>query len=417
MLYFFSAFFMILSTKGSFISHGQESIVILDVVLAFYGIKYNKFLKSDFRLFFKFSAIYIIFITIKDLLLNHLPFEYLIADFNFLIKYFFLAFLYCAVLKELALPYMIKVTIAGAAISLFFYALQLVAPGLVFSLGSWINLFPRSENALYSNFVIFTFDQGHALQNCGFTWEPGAYGCILNLGLLLHLVTNGFRFDRSAKILFIAIITTLSTTSYIALMVLLLLNYRANGGRLTIFMIIAVPVIGLMATQLPFMITKIVAIYNQDLSDINSLDTLSNYYLVHGGQLPLNRFGSFIYIYNLYGYKLLWGITNTYQDYSISLHNVNISNGLIDYIAKFGVVGLVGLLYGYILLLNKFRLKYELIIYCVLVLLLLSFGEPYLIWINILAFFFLYYYTEPDDEIDMDEETNEEGNELAMPAV
>jgi hypothetical protein len=184
-------------------------------------------------------------------------------------------------------------------------------------------------------------------------------------------------------------------------MVNLLIYYRGNGGKLSRILLIAAPILTLVAIKVPFLLTKIYELYNQDLHDVEHMETLDTFYLKHGGQLPLNRFGSVIYIYRLFGQKLIWGISNAYQDSVPQLANVNISNGMIDFFAKFGLIGLIFLLYKYAVLFKKLVASNELVVYAMLVILILSFGEPILIWQNILAFFFLYHYTNP---VDWDEE-------------
>lgn len=394
MYYLASLLFMILSAKGIYVY--EIYYILLDIVLIWVGLEKNRFKKSDFELFLKFSAIYIAFVTFRYLFINQLEIKFYLSDLNFLIKYIFLSFLYCAVLRDKALYYIIKIIIHGAIISLPFYFLQLASGDLVYTIGHLLKLPAKWRPEDYTNFIVFTFDRLHSIRNSGFSWEPGAYGCFLNLGLLLYLVTNNFVFDKKAKLLVVAIITTLSTTSYIAFFVIWFMHYRANGGKLNKFILIAVPILCVAAFQVPFLINKIITIYNRDQNDIERMQDLSRFYLRHGEQFPLNRFSSFIYIYNLYNTKLIWGMSNIYQEKGAALNNFNISNGFIDFLAKFGLIGLAFLMYKYILLLKKLLVTNELASYAVLNILILSFGEPLLIFQLTLTFLFLYHYTNPD---------------------
>jgi hypothetical protein len=393
---------MLMSAKGSFFSFFEIDYVLMDILIIWVGIEKNRFKKSDFRFFGKFCLIYIAFVVFRFVFLNNLATRFLLSDLNFLVKYILLSFLYCAVLKEKALEHVVKITMWSAMVSVPLYAVQLLAGDFLYKVGSIINLPPRLGNPLYTNFLIYTFDRGHAIRNAGFSWEPGAYGCFLGIGLLFHLLTNNFVLDRKAKWAMVAIITTLSTTTYIALVIILLMYYRANGGKINKFIIIAAPIICIVAFQVPFMLDKIIEIYNHDLEDVGEMQNLTRYYLKNGGQLPLNRFGSVIYIYNLFGVKLIWGISNIFQEATSALSNVNISNGLIDFVAKFGVIGVVVYIYKYILLLKKLIVEKELIVYAVVILLLLSFGEPMLIFQSSLAFLFLYHYTSSNQNDDHD---------------
>jgi hypothetical protein len=408
MFYLLSALFMIISAKGSFVSFFEINYYLIDLLFIWYGLKYNRFKRSDIRILVRFSIVFTGYMLIRFLFLNKVPITLFFSDINFLVKYIFLSYLYCAVLKEEALNYIVKITVIGAGISLFFYILQLISGDSVFFIGSLIHLPPRTSNPNYTNFLIFTFDRSHKIRNSGFAWEPGAFGCILNIGLLLYLYTKQFVFDKKVWLLVIVIITTLSTTAYFALLINMLIYYRANGGKLNRILFIAAPVILFAIIKVPFLFTKILELYNQDLHDIDHMDTLSIFYLKHGGQLPLNRFGSAIYIFRIFGEKLIWGVSNSFQEAAPQLANVNISNGLVDFIAKFGLIGTVYLFYKYALLLKKIVADNELMVYAILILLILSFGEPILIWQNIIAFVFLYRYTNPSDSYESDELDTEE---------
>lgn len=393
---------MLLCAKSNFLTDYSVSYFLLDIILIWIGLEKNRFKKSDIKLFLKFSFIYIAYVTFRYLFLNRLAIAFFVSDLNFLLKYIVLSFLYCAVLRDKAIYYIVKLTILAALISLPLYFLQLAAGDLIYSLGKLANLQTADVNSTYVTFLIFSYDKLHAIRNSGFSWEPGAYGCFLNIGLLLYLVTNNFVFNKKAIILTLAIITTLSTTSYAALIIVLLMNYRANGGKFSKYIIIGIPILIIIAVQLSFLFSKIVNTYNSDVSELSNVSKfkeLNDYYLTNGGQLPLNRFASLIFIYRLFGLRLIWGISNTYSNSVSALNNVNISNGIIDFVAKFGLVGLIYLIYRYILLFKKYLLKNELIFYCVLVLLLLSFGEPMLIFQTTLAFFFLYHYADPNTDL------------------
>lgn len=220
--------------------------------------------------------------------------------------------------------------------------------------------------------------------------------------------------DRNAWILLISGITTLSTTAYLGLLCIFFLYYRVRGGKLLPFLVIAVPILTIIALQLPFLLDKIDKTFEGDLHDVSSLDELSGWYDKTGeGEVHLNRFGSAIVLWNLFSWKLLWGISNGYQGVTPVLRNVNISNGDVDFFAKFGVIGFGYLMYKYILLFKAFLHKNEYMIYCVIIVIVLAFGEPMLIFNFTMAFLFLHAYVSPetlgwhDEEEDDEEEESE----------
>jgi hypothetical protein len=329
--------------------------------------------------------------------LNDLPLRYLLTDVLFLVKYMYVCFLYCALLKEQSMIYLVKVIYWGAVISIPLYFSQFVIGNQMLAVGRALHL--TSHQDTYTNFFIFTYVLGHWERNCGFVWEPGAYGCFLNIALMINLAQNRFVMDKKSKWFIAAIITTLSTTSYLALLIVMLMYYRANGGKFSKIVFIGGPMMVALAFNLPFLFDKISKMYVHDMNDIENIQFLSEYYLDVGGELPLNRFSSAVYLWNLFGIHLIWGVSNPYQDTITLLKNVNISNGIIDFCAKFGVMGLSYLLYSFGKFFNLYAKSIELTIYSVIIILTLSFGEPILILPIALIFLFVNYYINEEDMV------------------
>lgn len=94
-------------------------------------------------------------------------------------------------------------------------------------------------------------------RNCGFCWEPGRYSCLLMLAIYLETMRNGLSWHNfNLKILILALLTTFSTTGYLALIIFiaywLISEKKINplywGGAVIV-------VVGIMS--LPFMRDKI----------------------------------------------------------------------------------------------------------------------------------------------------------------
>jgi len=319
---------------------------------------------------------------------------------NFLSKFIFTSFLFCAVLKDEAIPYLVKVIYHLAVISVPLYFLQLAAGDLYVSLGNMLHLTPDAAQSPYTNFFVFTYAQEHAIRNSGFCWEPGAFGFYLNMALILNFLLNKFSFDKRARWFAFAIITTLSTTSYLALLVIVFMYFRANGVKLSKLIILIVPFLCILAVQLPFLLKKISFIYTSDSEMMSRINFLSKYYYKRGLQLPLNRFGSMFYLYQLFGINLLWGISNNYSDSVPTLKSINISNGVFEMMAQFGLVSLVYLLNRAYALCKKFTGSIEISLYCIMVIIVLGFSEPIFSMSFTLSFFFLYYYSTPAELIE-----------------
>ena len=395
MYYFVTLLFVILSSKATFFDLSNICWLLIDVVILWVGFEKQRFSKSDLRLFYKFSLIYVGFCTVRSLFLTDLPFSYWVSDIIFLFKYVLTSFLFCALLKEKAVYYLIKVIFHLTVISIPIFCLQLVAGDLVYAFGKLIN-FPHAHFSGYVNFLIFTYIKQHPFQNSGFSWEPGAFGFFLNLTLLLNFLTNDFTFDKKAKWFVVATITTLSTTTYIGLMFILLLYFRARGVQFLKLLFFIVPILLVFAATVPFLSDKIVFTYDKDMQDMKNIQTLSDYYIQRGQEMPLNRFASLLYLIKLFGIQLIWGVSNIYEKTVPILKNINISNGIFAFFAQFGLVGLAFLVQRCYIFFRKFTENIELSVYCVLVLLIFGFSECIFVSSLVLCFLFLYYYAAPE---------------------
>lgn len=402
MYYFITFLFVLLAGKATFFDDVNLCWFLVSAIILWVGLEKKRITKSDLLFFGKFSMIYLAFCTFRSLFLTQLPIHFWLNDVIFLFKFLLPSFLFCAVLKDKAVYYVTRVMIDLAILSLPLYLLQLISGDLVYSIGKAINL-PFAHFDGYVNMMVFTYVKIHHIRNSGFSWEPGAFGFFLNISLMLHWITNGVKYDKRAKLVTIAIITTLSTTTYIAFAIVILLYCRAKGVKFSTLLVFIIPFLCIVATSLPFLFDKIVETYNKDMFDIKNINTLSETYIQMGRVMPLNRFGSMLFIVNSFGYKLLFGISNSYKQTIPILHNISISNGIFAFLAQFGVVGFGFLFYRS----YKFFRKYinaELSLYCLLVILILGFGECIYLSSLLLSFLFFYHYVRPEP---ITEETSE----------
>jgi hypothetical protein len=413
MYYFATVILLLLSGNATFLPFYNINWFIVEFLFIWIGIECNRFSKRDIRLFLNFAVIYVSYCAFRSAFLNNnLPVSYFISDIVYLFKFILPSFLFCALLKDKAIYYLSRVIIDMAVISIGFFFLQLFAGDLLFSIGKTIGIPPIATSAgyEYTNFIVFNFVKTHLHQNSGFAWEPGAYGFFLNVGLALHFLSNGFKLDGKARWIILAILTTISTTSYIAMALVFVLFFRSRGMKFNKLIILATPVLLVAVFQLPFLADKIIATYNYDMHNIRDIDFLTNYYIKIGEQMPLNRFATIIYIYNLFGAKLIFGVSNIFTDTVPAFKNINTANGIVEFCAKFGLIGLVFLLYRSYLFFRKYTYGTEAAIYCLILLLILGFGESIFILPLMSAFYFLYYYAEPED--DAYEEFNEDDADM-----
>lgn len=133
---------------------------------------------------------------------------------NFLSKIVFGAFIVVA-LDYRFRYYYLKVMYHLSVISIVFFSLQIFY-GCIF------DLIPVGK---VGKSILFYFSHNRAFdRNCGAFWEPGAYGCYLMFVPLLfinNLTLLYKRYKKECIILFIALLTTQSTTAFLSFAMLI----------------------------------------------------------------------------------------------------------------------------------------------------------------------------------------------------
>ena len=388
--YFVTLLFLLLTANANILSSSTVAyLIIMALMFIVAGVK-KQFKKEDFQHIAIFSAVYLLFVSFRFFVVNELEIDYYTSDVVFLFKYVFLAFIITVILKEKALANIVRVTTHLTIVSFIFYAVQLLAMESMYRAFAALNFPTGNDIPGYTNVLLFTYTRGfHDFSNSGFVWEPGSFGCFLVLTLMFHFFLNRFKFDGTAIILIIGNITTFSTTNYLGLLLLFFLAYRYRVPKINLWVVILIPVSILLVIFIPFLGDKIVDTYKEDMRDLNHLKVLEKYYRHNRMQIPLNRFSSMWHIYETFGNKLILGVSNKYNEILNKSYTVNISNGIFDFFAKFGVVGFIYLLVRYARFCRPYVLRWENVAYSVGILLILSFGEPILILPIILMFMFI----------------------------
>jgi hypothetical protein len=112
------------------------------------------------------------------------------------------------------------------------------------------------------NMIIFNLGQIDLRRNSGFYWEPGVHGGFLVLALFYNLFYRKEKFNSRYNIIFIiTILTTLSTTTYLALFLVALVylkNFFVRRPWISVFLLISVVGIAMLAyNKLDFLNEKI----------------------------------------------------------------------------------------------------------------------------------------------------------------
>lgn len=183
------------------------------------------------------------------------------------------------------------------------------------------------ENLLFFDLRVRD-SQSPILRNPGPFWEPGAFAGFLIIGLLFNKVVNNKLFNPAGIILLIALISTFSTTGYLAYMFILIAYFTNSIKR--IFISLCLVVLFVYAfNSLPFLREKIAIQYNEAIR--NNLESRRK-----------NRIASFIVDlkdfvdYPLFG-KGPSNLTRFVNPNKMKFNNRN--NGITDFLVKFGLIG------------------------------------------------------------------------------
>ena len=178
-------------------------------------------------------------------------------------------------------------------------------------------------------------------RNLGFTWEPGRFACWVLLGMFVNLIRHQFRIEsiwknKNLYILLFSLLTTLSTTGYSVLGILILfvlINKKSYLSKFVIASIVLLVVPSILS--LSFMSEKIT-----DLMDLDAGINAINYYSAEGQEIICpQRF------------------TGSYTVDVIFNHSVIVapSEGILGIFAKYGI--LFGAFFYYWLIKSSFLLS------------------------------------------------------------
>ncbi|MCF8394766.1 MAG: hypothetical protein K9H06_12735 [Melioribacteraceae bacterium] len=281
---------------------------------------------------------------------------------------------------------LVKVIYILSLISLPLYVLQLLIPNILFDINNILYKISPSFFSIggdsYSNSIVFTIYKRHILRNCGFSWEPGAFGFLLTLSLLIYLtIKKDKKIDKTIVVLVIAIITTLSTTAYIGLMISMIYYYfnLNNTKKNIIYFIVYVPAFIIIINQ-PFVYDKIENTYDIETNDLQ-VTRMRNFSSSQGEMYTPSRFASLIIDYRDFVKDPILGRgLNKETRFSSESENVNFANGLSNLLVKFGIIGF--LLYFYFLSksIKKLSIEYDKKYYFIILMgiIAIGFSEPLL---------------------------------------
>lgn len=336
---FLMAFFI--TAMANAITISNITLVLATLITLFFFIKRGY--KVD-KAFIYFSIVYFIIVG-----LYLIKFGYLDPRTGREYIKFIYGYILIKILWRNLIPFFTKTVYILALISLPLYLLQLYDYDMMRSI---IGILEHNFSFLdyrdnwYENLFVFTLNDNGMYRNSGFAWEPKGFGTFLVLALFFRLIQNKFKLiDKEVLVYVLALITTFSTAS-ISLLFFTVLPFYLHNKKVSykiISSILLFPIIIYIFTNSEFLEKKIVneyktkdeyvAFITDPRTDIESRS--------------LGRFGSLIVDFMDVKKEPLIGYGNQkFERTQFSIAGVKLVrvNGLSDYMAKYGLIGVLFLL-------------------------------------------------------------------------
>lgn len=256
---------------------------------------------------------------------------------------------------------------------------------LVFFIPYWLGLDLPSLLAPISiplrpgdiNIALHNFTPGHnesLIRNRGFFWEPGAFAGYLTLALLFTLRDAEKVPRKELFILILALLSTQSTTGYLAFLVVAMAIYiiraakrTSLGGRfVATFAVVVFALIAAAAfNNLPFLNEKITEQFEEAQTG--------------EGQYHLGRYGNLLYDLNYIVDRPIFGWSSLSETRQVDVEDIaGQGNGLSGYTVKYGVVGILGFLFFSFTALSKLYGSRKIALVAITTILILLNGEQFL---------------------------------------
>jgi hypothetical protein len=256
-----------------------------------------------------------------------------------------------------------------ACISLPLFLVQAVAYYQLLSvlekLQGFLMIPPMENWREYANVIFFTVNRGTnvaggALRNCGFAWEPGGFANFLILAIIINLARNNFSFKNNfkLKILLITLITTFSTTGFLALgFVVLWFFFNSNVKNRIVLTPFFIIVLG-SAIFLPFMSEKISTLSTDPQSILNEVSGRS---FDTGNSYSIGRFAGLLMNFEDFKSHPIIGYGGHGEETWAAKNEVNVAsiNGLGRWLSMFGSIGFMMFIFAYIKSFKSLALLYN----------------------------------------------------------
>lgn len=331
-------FFEIMQVKDNPL--GALIPVVFSGIMAF---KWKIRFSVTFYLLLFFFALYFVAVSLK----------YYVIQPTFLITYYFLFFTAYVAIKTLRFNVFTifeYILFIFAVISLFFWSAEVALGGdTLYGIFSRFAFQPPYSNVSGNGMsaIFYTIqsyetnliNNASIARNCGFAWEPGSFAVYLCMGVFINLfISEKSKYSKYRFwALFLAIVTTQSTTGYVILMLISLLYLFNKDMKKVLLMLPVIIIVFVAVSSLPFMKEKIIDLIGET-ENINDL-----LYMSYGRETSVTpqRFTSLMITWKDFTDNPLLGLAAHYEDqwtYKIG-SRISAISGIGNLMAQFGIVG------------------------------------------------------------------------------
>ena len=350
--------------------------------------------------FLLFSTILFSITLLQVLKFDFISIVTIIGLFTMVINAYFIV----KILDKNFINYYINILYYMALISFVFFFPILFLPSLgSFLVHSIVPLFSifNISHSVHESVLIYNLSHIYLFRNSGPFWEPGAFAGYLLIAFMLNSIKEVNILNKKNKVFLVAIVTTFSTTTFLALFIFLFLFYYKQVKNVAFKIVVVVSLVSIAFvayTSLDFLGKKI----EKQIEQETSKDVLTGINTTNTG-----RFISIIRdMRDLDGHEWVGrgGHSTTRFDLSASGKRMLRSVGLTDVIVKYGIPFFIIIVYflyksicAYVYIVNDMKKSHLVCVSIVLSMLILTISETYfnysLYW-SLLFLSYAYYKKE-----------------------
>jgi len=216
-------FIVIVIISNASILSNKYLVLVFDILFLFLLLK-KGFIKTNIILFFLWTLINILVIYNFNVKV-----EYLRIATSFILL-LFLPYFALSICKNKFWIYFEKISFYLSFISIFLFILNILFPSFfdhllkVFKILTDDKFYSEFGQQTYWTSLIYVHMDNSfygEFRNAGYMWEPGAFAWMIILSISIYWLRDGVQLSKHFFVYLIALLTTLSTSGYIAITVLI----------------------------------------------------------------------------------------------------------------------------------------------------------------------------------------------------